>query len=111
MNEDSIPVKASVLRLIHTAMAPTMCRVESLVEDLYADELVLSHVEKAALLDILASSLSLDQLLKDYINDAEEHKSQFLILSKKEFQIVLQLAKVVETANHMVIGQTPLWVH
>lgn len=111
MSEDSIPVKASVLKLIHSAMAPTMFRAESLVKDLYDHEVLLSDVEKAALLDILASSLSLDQVLKEYIKDAEDHNSQYLILSKKEFQLVLQLAKVVEHANRMIIGQTPLWAH
>ena len=111
MKADSIPVKVSILKVILDSMKPMLYRSESLLKDVLNEKMLLSPVERTALSDVYASSVSLQQLLEDCIGEALEHNLDVIKISKVEFRLITDLAKVVESANSIVIRTTPLWEH
>tara|TARA_R100001510_G_C7598882_1_gene166137 strand:+ start:116 stop:451 length:336 start_codon:yes stop_codon:yes gene_type:complete len=111
MKPDSIPVKVSVLKIILGSMKPMLYRSESLLKDALNESMLLSPIEMTALSDVYASAISLQQLLEDCIEEAAEHDIDVIKIPKIEFRLITDLAKVVESANRIVIRTTPLWEH
>ncbi len=107
----SIPVKISVIKTILKAMNSIFFKAETLMEDVFSGSLKITEIEKAALTDVYGAGLSLRETLSDYISQAAEAQVEQVFLPEKEFQIVLELARVMERAERMTISQTPFWSH
>ena len=107
----TVPVKISVVKTILNAMNPIFYKAETLMEDVFDGSLKISVVERAALTDIYGAGLSLRETLSDYVLQAAEGQVDQVFLPRREFQIVLDLARVLERAERMTISQTPFWSH
>ena len=107
----TVPVKISVIKTILGAMNPIFYKAETLMQDVFDGSLTVSVIERAALTDVYGAGLSLRETLSDYVLQAEESQVDQVFLPRKEFQIVLELARVLERAERMTISQTPFWSH
>jgi hypothetical protein len=111
MNNEPIPVKVSVLKVIHTALFPIKIRLDALLEDVYAKNLALSQAELTALLEFRSASATAELMLNDYLEQAEEHEVEKLFLPAAEFNLLFDLSKTAELSTRTPIANSGLWRH
>jgi hypothetical protein len=103
------PIKLEVIKVIYRAVLPTYYKLESLLENFVGQEFSVSETDKALLLDMLSCSLSLKCMFEQYIEEAEEGSVDQLFLPEKEFNAIIQMSKLVETATRIRFGNIAIW--
>ena len=111
MKRQEVPVKLSVLKLLHKGLEPIRDRLESLLRDYYSELIKLSQAELTALLEFRSAAATVELLVSDYFEQAEESKVDTLHLPAKEFDLLLDLSKTVEISSKMPIANSGMWVH
>ena len=111
MNNEPIPVKVSVLKIIHKALFPIKIRLDALLEDVYAKKLLLSQAELTALLEFRSASATAELMLDDYLEQAEEHEVEKLFLPAEEFSLLIDLSKAAELSTRTPLANSGLWTH
>lgn len=105
------PVKTSVIKVVYDAVLPTYYRFNALLEDVVMKRILISEVDKAALLEITSCATTLKTLLEEYLEQAREHSATELHLPRREFEELLSMAKALETSQRIPIINTGIWSH
>ena len=105
------PVKIAIIREIFRNVLVNYYRLESFLHDHVEGTFPLSDVEKASLMDSLASALALKVLFEDYIEQAEQASVETLYIPYQEFKNILNMAKAVEASNNLVFNGVGIWAH
>lgn len=111
MNNEPIPVKVSVLKVIHTALFPIKIRLDALLEDVYVKNLLLSQAELTALLEFRSAAATAELMLDDYLEQAKDNEVEKLFLPAAEFNLLLDLSKTTELSTRTPIANSGLWRH
>jgi len=106
-----VPIKLSVLELLYKGLEPIRDRLECLLRDYYSQLIKLSQAELTALLEFRSAAATVQLLVDDYLEQAEESKVDTLYLPAKEFDLLLNLSKTVEISAKMPIANSGMWVH
>ena len=110
-NDNTTPVKVSVLKTIFKALKPIKYRLDALLEDYHKKNIIMSQAEYTALLEFRSSAAAVELLFTDYFEQAEEHRVDTLYLPNNEFQLVLGLSKTAELAYRAPLACSGLWAH
>ena len=111
MEEKSVPIKLSVLRVLHRGLEPIKNRLECFMEDYYTKRILLSQAELTALLELRTAAATVELLLTDYFEQAEEFNVDTLYLPSAEFHLLLDLSKTTELGYRVPIANSGLWAH
>ena len=68
MNKQPLPVKVSILRVIHKALLPIKVRLDALLEDFYSKRILLSQAELTTVLEFRSASATAELMLDDYLS-------------------------------------------
>ena len=112
MNEkDTTPVKVSVLRVLYKGLAPIRDRLDCMLEDYYNKKILLSQAELTAALEFRSAASTVELMVLDYFEQAEEHVVDTLYLPNKEFLLLLDLSKTAELGYRAPLANSGLWTH
>ena len=111
MNKEPIPVKVSILRTIHKALLPIKTRLDAMLQDHYAERILISQAELTALLEFRSAAATAELMFDDYIEQAEETEADELYLPPAEFSLLLDLSKTAEISTRTPIANSGLWTH
>ena len=111
MNPNETPIKLSVLQILYKGLEPIRDRMDSLLEDYYKQNILLSQAEHTALLEFRSAASTVELLILDYFEQAEEHDVDVLYLPTKEFSLLLDLSKTTELAYRTTIANSGMWTH
>ena len=111
MDPKTTPVKVSVLRVLYKGLTPIIHRLDALLEDYYSKIVVLSQAEHTAALEFRSAAATVELLMLDYLDQADEHNVETLHLPNKEFRLLLDLSKTAELAYRAPIANSGLWTH
>lgn len=111
MKKEPIPVKVSVLRTIYKALLPVKARLDAILQDHYAERILVSHAELTALLEFRSAAATAELMFDDYIEQAEEAGTDLLYLPTSEFNLLLDLSKTAELSTRTPIAKSGLWTH
>lgn len=111
MKKSETPVKLNVLKMLYRGLEPIRDRLESLLRDYYSESIALSQAELTALLEFRSAAATVELLVEDYFEQAEEAEVDILYLPTKEFELLLDLSKTVEVSARVPIARSGLWVH
>tara|TARA_B100000927_G_scaffold193069_1_gene155686 strand:+ start:3715 stop:4047 length:333 start_codon:yes stop_codon:yes gene_type:complete len=103
------PINIEVIKVIYKAILPTYYKLESLLKNLDDQNLQISQMDKALMLDVLSCSLSLKCMFEQYMEEAYESSANQLFLPEKEFNAILQMSKLVESSTRMKFGNIAIW--
>ena len=109
--KDPIEVKVSVLRVIDKASRPLRHRLDSLLSDYYRGNLQISNTELAVLLEFRSAVSTMNMMMEDYFEDAEEHEAQVLHIPRSEFQTLISFSRTAELAFRTPVCNTGLWTN
>ena len=111
MEKDTTPIKVSVLRVLYSGLKPIRDRLDSILEDFYKKNILLSQAEHTAALEFRSAAATVELLLLDYFEQVDEAKVETLYLPTKEFHLLLDLSKTAELAYKVTIANSGLWTH
>lgn len=112
MNEKvNTPVKVSVLRTLYKGLLPIVYRLDCMLNHYYAKEILLSQAELTAVLEFRSAASTVELMVLDYFDQAEEHKVDTLYIPNKEFLLLLDLSKTAELAYRAPLANSGLWTH
>ena len=111
MNDKETPVKVSVLRVLYKGLTPIRDRLDCILEDYYKKAISLSQAELTAALEFRSAASTVELLLLDYFDQADEHKVDTLYLPNKEFLLLLDLSKTAELSYRAPLANSGLWTH
>ena len=111
MKKEQVPVKIVILRTIYTALLPIKARLDAMLQDYYAERILLSQAELTALLEFRSAAATVELMLDDYIEQAEEAQVDKLHLPPAEFSLLLDLSKTAELATRTPLANSGLWLH
>ena len=111
MSDKTSPVKIYVLKVIYQAMMPSYHRLNSLLEDVLSGNFVLSETEKANLMDITSCATTLKVIFEEYFDQAFEHKVDTIYLPNSELQNIINMSKLVESAQRVSFSNVGIWSH
>ena len=111
MDADTTPIKVSVLRVLYKGLQPIRDRLDCILEDYYKKKINLSQAELTAALEFRSAASTVELLLLDYFEQAEETSVDTLYLPNKEFHLVLDLSKTAELAYRAPLANSGLWTH
>ena len=111
MEKDTTPIKVSVLRVLYSGLKPIRDRLDSILEDFYKKNILLSQAEHTAALEFRSAAATVELLLLDYFEQVDEVKVDTLYLPTKEFHLLLDLSKTAELAYKVTIANSGLWTH
>ena len=110
-NDNTTPVKVSVLKTIFKALKPIKYRLDAMLEDYHKQNIIMSQAEYTALLEFRSAAATVELLFTDYFEQAEEHSVSTLYLPTKEFHLILDLSKTAELAYRAQLACSGLWAH
>ena len=73
MDKATTPIKVSVLRVLYKGLEPIRDRLDCVLEDYYAKNIILSQAELTAALEFRSAASTVELLLLDYFEQAEEN--------------------------------------
>jgi len=111
MNKDPLPVRVPILRVIYKAMLPIKTRMDALLKSYYNKEILLSQAEFTALLEFRSAASTVELMVEDYLEQAEEAEVSVLYLPAPEFNLLLDLSKTSELATRTPFARSGLWTH
>lgn len=111
MLPETTPVKVSVLKVLYKGLMPVIYRLDAILEDYYKRNITLSQAELTAALEFRSAGSTVELLLLDYLEQADEHSVQSLYIPNKEFHLLLDLSKTAELAYRAPIAASGLWTH
>ena len=111
MKKETIPVKVSILRTIHTALLPIKSRLDAVLKDYYTEKILISQAEFTALLEFRSAAATAELMFDDYMEQAEETQAKELYLPPAEFSLLLDLSKTAELATRTPLANSGLWTH
>ena len=112
MGEKEIEVKVSVLKSIYSAMMPLHYRLNSLLEDVVVNRVLLSETDRSVLLDYCSCSGALKVLFEDYFERFSEiNEATKIILPYKEYITIMSLSRTVEHATKTTLGGLSIQDH
>ena len=111
MDPKNTPVKVSVLRVLYKGLEPVKDRLDSILDDYYTKKILLSQAEHTAVLEFRSAAATVELLLLDYFEQADEHKVDTMYLPNAEFRMLLDLSKTAELAYRAPIACSGLWAH
>ena len=111
MNKEPLPVKASILRVIHKALMPVKIRLDALLEDFYGKRILLSPTELTTVLEFRSASATVELMIDDYLEQADEAQVEVLYLPHVEFNLLLDLSKTAELSTRTPLANSGLWSH
>lgn len=112
MNENAnTPVKASVLRTLYKGLEPIIYRLDCMLKDHYAKKVSLSQAELTAVLEFRSAASTVELMVLDYFEQAEENNVDTLHIPNKEFLLLLDLSKTAEMAYRAPLANSGLWTH
>ena len=109
--ENLIPIKVSVLRVLYKGLEPVRDRLDCLLEDYYKKLIMLSQAELTAVLEFRSAASTVELLLLDYFEQVEGTNFDTLHLPAKEFHLILDLSKTAELAYRAPLANSGLWTH
>ena len=111
MDNDTTPVKVSVLRVLYKGLEPVRDRLDCILEDFYGKNILLSQAELTAVLEFRSAASTVELLLLDYFEQIENTNIDTLYLPNKEFHLLLDLSKTAELAYRAPLANSGLWTH
>lgn len=111
MQKGTTPIKVSVLRVLYKGLEPIRDRLDCVLEDYYTKNITLSQAELTAALEFRSAASTVELLLLDYFEQAEDNTVETLYLPTKEFQMLLDLSKTAELAYRAPLANSGLWTH
>ncbi len=111
MDNDTTPVKVSVLRVLYKGLEPVRDRLDCILEDFYGKNILLSQAELTAVLEFRSAASTVELLLLDYFEQVENTDIDTLYLPNKEFHLLLDLSKTAELAYRAPLANSGLWTH
>ena len=105
------PIKLSVLKVLYKGLEPVRDRLDSILEDFYKKNIILSQAEHTAVLEFRSAASTVELLLLDYFEQAQDNNVDTLYLPNKEFHLLLDLSKTAELAYRAPIANSGLWTH
>lgn len=111
MNKEPIPVKVGILKTIHRALLPIKTRLDAILQDYYAERILLSQAELTALLEFRSAAATAELMFDDYMEQAEEAESEEVYLPPAEFSLLLDLSKTAELSTRTPLANSGLWTH
>jgi hypothetical protein len=109
--DTTTPVKVSVLSALYRGLAPIKDRLDCILTDYYSKAICLSQAEHTAVLEFRSAAATVELLVLDYFEQAEEHNVDTLYLPNKEFRMLLDLSKTAELAYRTPLANSGLWTH
>tara|TARA_B100000073_G_scaffold62388_1_gene46192 strand:+ start:2685 stop:3020 length:336 start_codon:yes stop_codon:yes gene_type:complete len=111
VDNDTTPVKVSVLRVLYKGLEPVRDRLDCILEDFYGKNILLSQAELTAVLEFRSAASTVELLLLDYFEQVENTDIDTLYLPNKEFHLLLDLSKTAELAYRAPLANSGLWTH
>tara|TARA_B100000900_G_scaffold404592_1_gene413147 strand:- start:918 stop:1253 length:336 start_codon:yes stop_codon:yes gene_type:complete len=111
MDNNTTPVKVSVLRVLYKGLEPVRDRLDCILEDFYGKNILLSQAELTAALEFRSAASTVELLLLDYFDQVEDTGVDTLYLPNKEFRLLLDLSKTAELAYRAPLANSGLWTH
>lgn len=111
MDPKTTPVKLNVLKVLYKGLKPIKDRLDSMLEDFYKRNITLSQAELTTVLELNSAASTVELLVLDYFEQAEEHNVDVLYLPNKEFRMLLDLSKTAELAYRTPLANSGLWTH
>jgi hypothetical protein len=111
MNPKETPVRVSIIRTIYAAIKPIKYRMDSVMQDFYANRIKLSLADHTTLLEFRSAASTVELLFEDYLEQAAECNVDTLYLPNEEFRLVLDLSKTAELAYRTPIAGSGMWTH
>ena len=111
MESQSVPIKLSVLKTLYSGLSPVKDRLDSILKDYYDNFILLSQAEHTAVLEFRSAAATVELLLLDYFDQAEEADVETLYLPSKEFNLLLDLSRTAELAYRAPLANSGLWTH
>ena len=112
MNEKAdTPVKVSVLRTLYKGLEPIIYRLDCMLKDYYAKDILLSQAELTAILEFRSSASTVELMVLDYFEQAEENNVDTLYIPNKDILLLLDLSKTAELAYRAPLANSGLWTH
>ena len=111
MNKEPIPVKISLLKTIHKALLPIKTRLDAMLQDYYAGNILISQAELTALLEFRSAAATAELMFDDYMEQAEEADTEQVYLPPAEFTLLLDLSKTAELSTRTPLANSGLWTH
>ena len=99
MDSKTTPVKVSVLQVLYKGIIPIIYRLDAILTDYYARNISLSQAELTAALEFRSAASTVELLLLDYLDQAEEHVVETLHIPNKEFHLLLD-HKIIQNLSH-----------
>ena len=111
MDNNTTPVKVSVLRVLYKGLELVRDRLDCILEDFYGKNILLSQAELTAALEFRSAASTVELLLLDYFDQVEDTGVDTLYLPNKEFRLLLDLSKTAELAYRAPLANSGLWTH
>ena len=111
MNKEPIPVKVSILKTIYRALIPIKTRLDAMLQDYYAGNILVSQAELTALLEFRSAAATAELMFDDYMEQAEEADTEQVYLPPAEFTLLLDLSKTAELSTRTPLANSGLWTH
>mgnify|MGYP001361815643 FL=1 len=111
MDNNTTPVKVSVLRVLYKGLEPVRDRLDCILEDFYGKNILLSQAELTAALEFRSAASTVELLLLDYFDQVEDTGVDTLYLPNKEFRLLLDLSKTAELAYRAPLANSGIWTH
>ena len=111
MSKEAIPVKVSILKTIYKAMLPIRTRLDSMLQDYYAERILISQAELTALFEFRSAAATAELMFDDYMEQAHEANVDVLHLPATEFTLLLDLSKTAELSTRTPLANSGLWTH
>ena len=111
MSKEPLPVRVPILRFIYKALMPIKTRMDALLKSYYNKEILLSQAELTALLEFRSAASTVELMIEDYLEQAEDAEVSVLYLPAPEFNLLLDLSKTSELATRTPFATSGLWTH
>lgn len=111
MDQETTPVKVSVLRVLYKGLIPVIHRLDSVLKDYYNRSISISQAELTVMFEFRSAASTVELLIIDYLDQVDEHHVDTLYLPNKEFRLLLDLSKTAELAYRTPVANSGLWTH
>ena len=108
---DNFEIKIDLLLTIYDHVVPINDKLNLLLEDFYCKRILLSELEKSALLEYCSCACSLKVLFENYFAKADRLNQEKIVLSKTEYMTIMSMSKTLEISTRTSFANTGIWEH